>query len=77
MPFIQGYWWLPVSGFFMALVFMVGCTFMCRNEKRNKFAQISTGENAYEILKRRYAKGEIDIEELEQKKRDLDRFNQV
>ena len=78
MPLIQGYWWLPLLGFFMAAILMAGCIFLCRSERKNKMMPFFSREaKAYEILKRRYVNGEIDREEFEQKKLDLDKCSEV
>jgi len=78
MPLIQDYWWLPLLGFFMAAILMAGCIFLCRSERKSKMMPLFSRESkAYEILKRRYANGEIDREEFEQKRRDLDGCNEV
>jgi len=55
------FWILVVLG---AIVLV---KWLLEREKRTS----GSGENPLEILKRRYAKGEIDREEFEQKKRDL------
>ena len=78
MPLIQGYWWLPLLGFFMAAILMVGCIFLCKSERKNKMIPLFSRESkACEILKRRYANGEIAREEFEQKKHDLDKCSEV
>jgi putative membrane protein len=67
-----GYGWF--GGIFM-LVFwiavVVGIVFLIRWLVQSTRGGAASGESALEILKRRYAKGEIDKKEFEQKKKDL------
>jgi putative membrane protein len=54
------FWWFLL----IVLVFAAVRTLLNKNKKSNN-------ENSLEILKRRYAKGEIDKEEFEKMKKDL------
>ncbi|MFQ5741481.1 MAG: SHOCT domain-containing protein [Acidobacteriota bacterium] len=74
----QGWWGLgygPVGWMIMLLfwgLIVVGVVLLLRwllEQTRPRGG--SSGESALEILKKRYAKGEIDKEEFEAKKRDL------
>ena len=62
------------GGFFMWLIFLVligfVVYFVVRGEKRMK--RNSSEETALDILKKRYAKGEITRQEYEEMKKDLD-----
>ncbi len=75
MAHMGEYGWMPMMGFgmlFMVLfwvVLIVGVVFLVR-----WFLGLSgftRGESALEILKKRYARGEINKEEFEERKRDL------
>ncbi len=67
--------WMPMMGFgmlFMALfwvVLIVGVVLLVRWFLGS--SGFTRGESALEILKKRYARGEIDHQEFEEKKRDL------
>jgi putative membrane protein len=54
------FWGLVVVGVIFLIRYLIGTTKTSRSE-----------ESALDILKRRYARGEIDREEFEQKKKDL------
>ncbi|NWF92484.1 MAG: SHOCT domain-containing protein [Syntrophaceae bacterium] len=58
--FMIVFWGLVVLGLIFLIRWLVGITKTTRVE-----------ESALEILKKRYARGEIDKEEFEQKKKDL------
>ncbi len=61
-----------VAAFWIALI--VGVVFLIRwlaISMRSAGQVTSSGDSALEILKKRYARGEIDKEEFEAKKRDL------
>ena len=60
-----GFMWL----FWVAVI--VGLVFLIRWIVQQKPAGQKPEEDALEILKKRYAKGEIGREEFEQKKKDL------
>ena len=66
-----GYGGLFMLVFWIAVI--VGIIFLVRwvVEQSRSNASSSSGESALDILKKRYAEGEIDREEFEQKKRDL------
>ena len=67
-----GFWFGPVLMILFWLIIIVGAVFIIYalvNPQRS--VPPSAGESALEILKSRYAKGEINKEEFEEKKKDL------
>lgn len=58
--FMLIFWGLVIVGLIFLIKYLVGAT-----------KTIKTEESPLEILKKRYARGEINKEEFEQKKRDL------
>jgi putative membrane protein len=64
--FMGGFMWI----FWIALI--VGLVFLIKWIVQQNWASDSKPEeNSIELLKKRYAKGEIDKQEFEQKKKDL------
>jgi putative membrane protein len=67
--FCGGYWWvIPLAMFIFCFFFMRKCfdRRMCRWSAGYGF-----GESAIDVLNKRYAKGEIDKNEYEEKKKNL------
>ena len=65
--FCGGYWWIfPLVMIFLCFVFMRGCMGrrMCGWGPR-------AGDSALDVLSKRYARGEIEQEEYEKKKKEL------
>jgi putative membrane protein len=62
-------WFLIVI---VMIVLMIPLLTWARTEQRQPSGPIESDESAQELLEQRYARGEIDREEFEQKKRDLD-----
>ncbi len=65
--FGMGLWWL----FWIALLVLVVVAIWRLLQRGGGGAERRSGESALEILEQRYARGEIDREEYEEKKRDL------
>ncbi len=66
-------WWgvgLIMMLFWIGILVLIGVLILRLLEGRD-LSERSTEESALEILKRRYARGEMDREEFEEKKRDL------
>ena len=66
-------WWgvgLIMMLFWIGILVLIG-VLIWRLLERRDVSERSTEESALEILKRRYARGEIDREEFEEKKRDV------
>ncbi|MEJ2333816.1 MAG: SHOCT domain-containing protein [Desulfobulbaceae bacterium] len=68
--FWGSYWWIfPLVMIVLCFLFMRGCMggrMMCGWRTGSGF-----GESAIDILNKRYAKGEIDQKEYEEKKKEL------
>ena len=65
-----GGWWMII----VWIAVIIGIIFLVKwlvEQGRTNRRTSEGGESALEILKKRYARGEIDKEEFEQKKRDL------
>ncbi|MCL6471835.1 MAG: SHOCT domain-containing protein [Firmicutes bacterium] len=58
------FWALVIGGIVLAIRYLSG-------QNRNVLTQVSATHSALDILKERYARGEIDKEEYETKKKDL------
>ena len=64
MVFMLVFWALIIIGIVLVVKWLV-------EQSRRGGASIPEGESALDILKKRYARGEIGKEEFEAKKRDL------
>ncbi len=64
--FMGGFMWIFWIAIIMGIIFLVRWIVM-----QNRPGGQQQGESSLEILKKRYARGEIDKEEFEQKKKDL------
>lgn len=62
----MGWWWIIGLVVLIAIILIV-IKFMNRDAASTQ----SAGKSALELLKERYAKGEIDQREFEERKRDL------
>jgi putative membrane protein len=71
--FCEGYWWIfPVAMIIFCIFFMRRCA----GRRLCGFGEYSSpDESAMDILNKRYAKGEIDQNEYEGKKRGLEAKN--
>jgi len=62
----MGWWWIIGLIIVIAVVWMV-----IKTMNQNTVSSQSTEKSALDILKERYAKGEIDKQEFEERKKDL------
>ncbi|QGY45805.1 SHOCT domain-containing protein [Maribellus comscasis] len=62
----MGWWWIIGLIIIIAIVWMV-----VKGMNQNNSPGQSPGKSALDILKERYAKGEIDKQEFEERKKDL------
>jgi putative membrane protein len=62
----MGWYWPPVIFGILLVVIIVSIIFFLKRPSSDR------GESALEILRKRYAKGEIDRKEFEEKKQDLE-----
>ncbi len=67
MHFWNGGGWFFPPFFFMMIIFVICLFFIVGREKRH------TAESPLDILKRRYAKGEITGEEFQRMKEDIEK----
>ena len=62
----MGWWWIIGLIIVIAVIWIV-----VKSMNRGTGSSQSTGKSALDVLKERYAKGEIDKQEFEERKRDL------
>lgn len=61
-------WFFPLI-FWVLIIWLI--TYLIRSHRDGKGSDIGNGQDAMEILKKRYAKGEITKEQFDQMKKDL------
>lgn len=66
------HWWGMGFGWFTGLVFLVVLIWLVIRTLNHDYYHKSHGSSALEILKERYAKGEISKEEFEEKRRQIE-----
>lgn len=67
-----GFGWLGMLMFWIAVIFFIALVVKwLLQQGRSDPGGPAQGESALEILKKRYARGEINKEEFEQKKKDF------
>ncbi|MFO8234948.1 MAG: SHOCT domain-containing protein [Bacteroidales bacterium] len=66
MGFGMGWWWIIGLIFILAIIWL-----LIRSTNQNNSQSSIESKSALDILNERYARGEIDQEEYELKKRDL------
>jgi putative membrane protein len=64
-------WFGPLIMVVFWVAVIIGIVFLIRWLVQSTRGRAGSAESALEILKRRYAKGEIEKKEFEQKKKDL------
>ena len=62
----MGWWWIIGLIIVVAVVWMV-----VKSMNTNSRGNLPSGKSALDILKERYARGEIDKEEFEERRKDL------
>ena len=68
--FCGGYWWVfPLVMISLCFLFMRGCA---RSRMCGFWPHNGSGDSALDVLRKRYAKGDIDQREYEEKKRILE-----
>ena len=68
-----GHGWGMGFGWIIGIVILVVVILLVINATRNQTGQTNSGSKSpLDILKERYAKGEIDKDEFEQRKKDLE-----
>lgn len=65
-----GGWWIVIIGFIFWILVLIGLVLLIKYLWEHGGAKAGQ-ESALEILKTRYAKGEISKEEFEEKKKDI------
>lgn len=74
---IGGYWWMGIIGIVIHFIIVVGLIFLAlhlfrRYSLQSRQGGIGRQASGLDILRERYARGEIDSEEYQSIKRDLE-----
>ena len=65
------WWFMPIFFILFWGLVILGIVALVRNLSGSRGSDSSRADSALEVLKKRYARGEIDKEEYEEKKKDI------